>query len=134
MGLFEIIGEAIRPGKIGTFTINQGEKDERIGMLVAKTILSIAMVSASYYLIFGMSFDLKECSVYIAILAVYSICGYFLSAKPDYSNIGWFGGLIDNPFKISDDVNRMIVLFMVILIPGRLISTTVVSWIHLLKK
>lgn len=57
-----------------------------------------------------------------------------LSAKPDYSNIGWFGGLIDNPFKISDDVNRMIVLFMVILIPGRLISTTVVSWIHLLKK
>lgn len=133
MGLFEFIGEAVRPGKIGTIKIKKGKKEKRIILLIAKTILSVAMISFIYCLIFGISFRLKECSVFIAILAIYSISGYFVSAKPDYSNVGWFGGFVDNPFKISDDVNRMIVFFMVMLIPGKLISTTVVSWIHLLK-
>lgn len=134
MGLIEFIGESIRPGKIGTVDITKGKKEKRIGMLIVKTILSIAIVAVLYYLIFGISFHLKELLLFAAVMAIYSITSYFILPKPDYANVGWFGGVFDNPFKISDDVNRMLVFVMVILMPGRLISTTAVSWIDLFKK
>jgi len=133
MGLIELIGESIRPGKIGTIDTTKGEKEKRIGILIVKTILSISIVAVLYYLIFGISVHLKELLLFVAVMAVYSIIGYFISPKPDYSNIGWFGGVFDNPFKISDDINRMLIFIMIILMPGRLISTTVVSWIDLSK-
>lgn len=134
MGLIEIIGEIIRPGKIGTVDITKRKNEKRIVMLIVKTILSIAIVTFLYYLIFGFSFQLKGVLLYVAVMAVYSIAGYLILPKPDYSNVGWLGGVFDNPFKISDDFNRMLVFVMVILMPGRLISTTVLSWIEILIK
>jgi len=133
MGLIELIGESIRPGKIGTIDTTKGEKEKRIGVLIVKTILSIAIVAVLYYLMFGISVHLKELLLFVAVMTVYSITGYFISPKPDYFNIGWFGGVFNNPFKISDDINRMLIFIMIILMPGRLISTTVVSWIDLSK-
>lgn len=134
MGLIEFIGESIKPGKIGTVDITKGKKEKRKGMLIVKTILSIAIVTVLYYMIFGRSFHLKEALLFAVVMVAYSITSYFISPKPDYSNVGWFGGVFDNPFKISDDINRMMVFIMVILLPGRLISTTVVSWIEYFKK
>lgn len=134
MGLIEIIGELISPGKVGTVDINKGKKEKHIGRLIVNTVLSLAIVSFIYYLIFKTSFHLKDSLLFTAVLAVYSSISYFISPKPDYSNVGWFGGFFDNPFKISDDINRMLFFSMIILMPGRLISTTVVSWIGLFKK
>nr|WP_315024898.1 hypothetical protein [uncultured Aminipila sp.] len=108
--------------------------ESRIEMLILKTILSIAIVIMLYYLIFGISFHIKELLLFIVIMIVYSVAGYFIIPRPDYSNVGLLGGLINNPFRISDNINRMLVFILIILIPGRLISTTVLSWIDLLKK
>lgn len=134
MGLIEFIGELIRPGKIGTVDITKRKKEKHLGMLIAKTILSIAIVTVVYYLIYGISFHITEVLLFITVMALYSAAGYFILPKPDYSNMGWFGGIFDNPFKISDDINRMLVFVMIILMPGRLISTTVLSWIYIFKK
>ena len=45
---------------------------------------------------------------------------YFVNPKPDPSNVGWAGGLIDHPFRWSDDQNRMLLALNVVLLPGRL--------------
>lgn len=111
-----------------------GRMELRIEMLILKTILSIAIVIMLYYLIFGISFHIKELLLFIVIMIVYSVAGYFIIPRPDYSNVGWLGGLINNPFRISDNINRMLVFILIILMPGRLISTTVLSWIVLFKK
>ena len=134
MGLLEFIGESISPGKMGSIDVTKGRKEKRIGILIVKTILSIGIVVVLYHLILGKSVHVKELLLFIAAIAVYSSAGYFISPKPDYSNIGWFGGVFDNPFKISDDINRALIFIMIILMPGRLISTTVVSWIDFLKQ
>ncbi len=134
MGLIELIGEAMNPGKIGTVDRTKGKKEKRIGMLIVKSILSIAIVAVLYYLIFGISFHLKEALLFVAVVTVYSAISYLISPKPDYSNMGWLCGAIDNPFKISDDINRTIFWVMILLVPGRLISTTVLSWIDLIRK
>lgn len=134
MSLLEFLGETIQPGKTGTIDVNKGKKEKGIGVLILKTILSIVIVVGLYYLIFGKSFQIKEFLAFAFVIVIYSIISYFVLPKPEYSNLGWFGGLIDNPFKISDDVNRMLIFIRVLLIPGRLISSTFVSWIQLLKK
>ncbi|MFA9376003.1 MAG: hypothetical protein ACERKZ_04530 [Lachnotalea sp.] len=134
MGLLELIGEAIRPGKIGTVDVTKGKKEKPGGMLIVKTIVSITIVAGLYYLLLGTSFHLKDSLFFMAIMAAYCIFSYFVLPKPDYSNLGWLGGAMDNPFRISDDINRFMLFLMIILIPGRLISTTVVSWVHILKR
>ncbi|MHC1723541.1 MAG: hypothetical protein AB9836_10095 [Aminipila sp.] len=103
-------------------------------VLILKTIVSIVILTVIYYLSFGISFHMKEALLFAAAITVYSVGGYFILPKPDYSNVGWFGGIFDNPFRISDDINRMLVFVMVILMPGRLFSTTVLSWIDYSKK
>ena len=125
MGLIEFIGELIRPGKIGTVDITKRKKEKRIGMLILKTILLVVIVVVLYYLIYGISFHIKGLLLFVSVMAVYSVAGYIVLPKPDYTNVGWFGGVFDNLFKISDDVNRMMVFITVLLMPGRLISTTV---------
>lgn len=134
MGLWEFIGEAIRPGKVGTFTIKKGKEEKRIGRLIVKTILSTAMVALLYYLIFGISFHLKGGLEFAAALLLYSAVGYFILPEPEYSNVGWFGGFMNNPFKLSDNANRFLVFLVIILMPGRLISTTIVSWIDIRRR
>ena len=134
MGLIEIIGEMRNPGKTGTIDITKRKRDKHIGMLIVKTIVSLTILFGLYYLSFGMSFQIKGFLTYLLIMAAYSIMGYFVMPRPDYSNVGWLGGLFDNPFKISDDFNRMLIFVAVLLMPGRLISTTVVSWITIRKE
>ncbi|MBN7772304.1 hypothetical protein [Clostridium aminobutyricum] len=134
MGLIEFIGELINPGEIGTIEKTKRGKGERLDTLIVKTIVSIVIVTVIYYLVFGISFHFKEFITFVSVMAVYSAAGYFISPKPDYSNVGWLGGIFDNPFRFSDDINRMLIFVMVILMPGRLISTTVLSWIDYSKK
>lgn len=59
---------------------------------------------------------------------------YYIVPKPDYSNVGWFGGLVDNPFRYSDDLNRILILFMVILYPGRFLAQTMIQAFYLIRK
>jgi len=134
MGLMELIGEMMNPGEIGTIEKAKREKEKRLHILILKTIVSIAIVIGFYYLVFGISFQFKPFITFVTIMAVYSAAGYFISPEPDYSNVGWLGGIFDNPFRFSDDINRMLIFVAVILIPGRLISTTVLSWIDYSKR
>ena len=47
-------------------------------------------------------------------------------------NIGWLGGLMDHPFRYSDDINRGLLGLKLILMPGRLIAESVVDMAILL--
>ncbi len=50
---------------------------------------------------------------------------------PDYdsTNLGWAGGLIDNPFSFEDDFNRFGLGLTILLIPGKVVCWTLaVTW------
>ncbi len=135
MGLFEFIGEAMNPGSVGRIQSNKGiNKNVNIRTLVLKSIISVGIIVGLYFLIFGRSFHLKGLLIYLGIMIVYCLIGFYIVPKPDYSNIGWLGGLIDHPFRYSDDLNRMLIFLVIVLYPGRLISTTVATWIWLNSK
>jgi hypothetical protein len=60
-------------------------------------------------------------------LAIYLCLGYVFRPKPNLENLGWFGGLMDNPFRLSDGYNRFLVWLFVLFLPGRFVSTSIVD-------
>jgi hypothetical protein len=60
-----------------------------------------------------------ETVVFTVAGIVYFVIAYDARPRPDLDDIGLAGGLIDHPLRWSDDVNRALVIFGVILWPGR---------------
>jgi len=65
-------------------------------------------------------------TVRLCFFALYVIVSHLLMATPERTNMGWLGGLVDNPFRISDDFNRLIFLLQILLLPGKLIALALI--------
>lgn len=135
MDLFEIIGDAMNPGSVGSIEKNNEiQKEINIKILFIKSAISIGIAVGLFFLIFRDGVHIEGIVFYLGGMFIYCVMSYFIIPKPDYSNIGWLGGLMDHPFKYSDDLNRMLIFLSGVLYPGRFIATTVMSWARLLKK
>lgn len=69
----------------------------------------------------------QQLAVTSGLLMVYVGASFFLRPEPNASKMGWFGGLMDNPFEYADGWNRFLWSLHCFLGPGRLISTTVLD-------
>ena len=67
-----------------------------------------------------------------AITVGYLLVASAVTIKPDMSNLGLFGGVMDNPLTISDDVNRFMLTVQMLLMPGRLAVWSLASAVRLL--
>src|SRR6478672_2925017 len=108
MGLFEWLGEGFNPGPLGRINhrpVEMFPKVSRIGAL-ALMILGFVML---YFMILGVASS-DNLRFYIPLLLGYLAAAFFLTPEPDTRNLGWFGGLMNNPFRFSDNLNRYLVL------------------------
>jgi hypothetical protein len=135
MGLFEYLFERKNPGKVGSIKKNnQGTKHVNILTLIGKLFVSLVIIGVLFYMTVMQNFHLINVAFFIIILFLYCYISYKYIPRPDTSNVGWLGGLMDNPFRYTDDLNRMLIVFLVLLSPGRFIATTFIQFILLLKK
>lgn len=51
----------------------------------------------------------------------------FVHPYADTSNLGWLGGLVDDPFRWSDDWNRSMIFLKILLMPGRFVGRSFVN-------
>jgi hypothetical protein len=123
MGLFELIGEWISPGPTGSVSAGLAKSHQRPAwMIVAHAV--IAAIALGVLLVFiGIP---RGFGGVVSCLA-YVLAGTVLRPRPDIANLGWFGGLIDNPFRMSDDINRFLAVLLILLWPGGLIGTGFLS-------
>ncbi|MGM0567539.1 MAG: hypothetical protein ACQESX_12335 [Bacteroidota bacterium] len=71
---------------------------------------------------------------YWIVMAVYiGICGFFQPPDVDWNDMGWFGGLVNNPFSYSDDINRLKFWFFLLMIPGKIIVATITVTYRLIR-
>ena len=70
----------------------------------------------------------------VNIPIAYCLLGFFLRPEPDTSNMGWLGGLIDNPFRYSDDINRFLLFLKIFLVPGCFFAESVADGIQLFRR
>jgi len=130
MSLFEWLAEAYNPGPVGSVELgDQGRGSRpRIGVLVCFG-LAVLLLGFWIYLVLGV-WEVWSAAELVGIAlgtVLYLFLGYTVHPQPDYSNIGWLGGLFDHPFRYSDDINRFLVILTVLLWPGRFVSESLVD-------
>ncbi len=128
--MFEFIGEFLNPGSIGTIDISKAERENiNMPILLVRTGISLGVIGLCFIAFVGGFSNIMSVLIFIGAMTGYCFIGFLVEPKPDYSNIGWLGGLMDHPFRISDDINRMMIFFMIVLWPGKMIARTFMAWI-----
>lgn len=145
MSFIEWLLEPANPGPVSKLETNSHEPDNddkppRKWLIWLAVVIGWLVLGVAFYWVFQDLFheETKSILVKLGNLALYILTGHFVTAKPNYTNVGWLGGVIDNPFRISDDYNRWLVFIEVILLPGKLMAySLIMSWLlvrHLYKK
>lgn len=135
MSLFEWIGESINPGSTGTFGIGGRDRAPRPRWaIILCLVITLAMLGGWFYLlwqVFGLRSMRPLGYAGLGTLAYLAI-SYLVRPEPDLENLGWLGGLIDHPFRFSDDINRGMLLLAALLLPGQFIAEALLDGFFLL--
>jgi hypothetical protein len=134
MSLLEWLFERKNPGPVGG--VDAGIPDEGgvdPSVRKARAVVAATAIGGIVYLIQHNADSPKDLGVAIGALVAYIAIGSYFHPKPDYSNVGLLGGLIDHPLRWSDDVNRILAFLLVLLYPGRLLGIglrDIVWWVR----
>lgn len=125
MSLFEWLGETHDPAPSGTI---EGGSPQPIHwhprVIVFRGVVAVALVAAVGVGIARIAQTATETIALAVAVAVYCGIAYWVTPRPDPDNVGWAGGLVDHPFRWSDDVNRGLVFLRVVLWPGRFLTVS----------
>ncbi|HEX6574412.1 MAG TPA: hypothetical protein VF042_05525 [Gemmatimonadaceae bacterium] len=117
MSVFEWIFEQNNRGPSGTVDFDSPAPHvARRPIIIMRSVIAVVILGGAVWMI-AISGDPVAGGL---LLAIYLVASYGLAAKPDMSNTG-VAGIIDHPFRYSDDVNRYLVGMRLVLWPGRLV-------------
>jgi hypothetical protein len=119
------------------------------GQFIGYWILSVLVIFGPYYfLVYGLpriqefepmlNFDFQAGYIsyinanYRWWMLVYLVVAFVLTPRVDTDDLGWGGGLVDNPFSYSDDLNRAKLVLVIILMPGKIVFLSVRNTILIL--
>lgn len=69
----------------------------------------------------------KAALLTIGILQIYIGVSFFVRPRYNPDNMGWFGGMGNDPFQYSDNINRMLFKLHMLLGPGRFAADTMLD-------
>jgi hypothetical protein len=136
MSLFEWLWEAQNPQPVGNVKRQKPEEQPPNPNDLLWGVLGTGLLVVVLYAVLAQ--DLlagywESAAWNAAALAIYLIMGYWLRVNPRYDNLGWWGGVLDNPFRFSDDLNRFLVLFKLVLWPARFMVSGVLILVRSLR-
>jgi hypothetical protein len=130
MSWFEWIGEVFDPQPTGTVETGQRLREYRSRTAVVICgCIALAILAGWAWVIWSV-FHVQSWNWFLNCLAltgIYLAAGFFIHPWPDSENLGWFGGMMDDPFHWSDDYNRALMLLKFLLWPGRFLAESVVD-------
>ena len=136
MSLFEWLGESHNPGNVGSVDVGGRDRSRRSRISVlACFLISVAVLGLWGYSLWN-GFGLRSLSgigIASGATLIYLAFAYSVHPQPDMKNVGWLGGLVDHPFRYSDDINRFLIFLVVILWPGRFLTESLVDSLRLFR-
>lgn len=139
MSWLEWLGESLDPRSWGSVTFgppDDGDDEDgpSVPGVIIRFAISTGLLVTVYYLLFAYALPLtgKGFAITSAVLLVYLLISYFVHPEPDTDNLGWFGGVMDDPFHYSDDISRFLLVLLIVLYPGRFIAGSLACFLRLL--
>jgi hypothetical protein len=126
----ELFGEQYDPGQKGTVTISDGHITFRSKPLILiRAVVVIVLVSAVWWLSWPhLPLEgLQRGALMVGVTLIYVSLSYLIRPEPAFENMGWLGGLMDNPVRYSDDINRSLLTLRILLDPGRFVAVSLVD-------
>lgn len=129
MSLLEWLGESYNPGPIGEVEIGGQPRARARWAVVACFVVAAALLTAwAYVVLYVWQVRSWEwLAVSASVTLAYLLLGYWVHPSPDMENLGMLGGLLDHPFRYSDDLNRLLLFLLILLWPGRFIAESIVD-------
>lgn len=129
--MFEYLGEQTDPKSVGTVELNTEYDAPRrpLWLVMLKLFGLLAMLPVGYMLVIPLLPLPAWQSIVVAsgVLLIYIGLAFFIRPEPDTDNLGWAGGLINDPFHYSDNINRWLLLLHCVLGPGRFAAETILD-------
>lgn len=125
MSLFEWWMERGKEAPDGELRVGSPEREGRSPEAIAlRGAIAVVVLAALLSYVVTNVEDRRDLLFYLGLLAFYLGAAFWLSPEPDADNMGMAGGIIDHPFRYSDDVNRRLLLLRVLLAPGRFVTVS----------
>lgn len=130
MSFYEYWCEQYDPQPVGSVELNTEHVAQRNEWVVFFKLIAAALMAAG---LFWLPFHFLPLtgwhSVVVAagIALIYVGLAFFFIPEANTDNLGWLGGMVDDPFHMSDDWNRSLMFFNAVLGPGRFIAGTMLD-------
>ncbi len=125
MGLLGHLFEQRNRHPVGTVDLEPPERSN--SDLLVRAVIAAAALAGWSWLLWSISTTTSGLVLGAAFSLAYLVIAYWVRPAPEMSNLGLWGTVIDHPFRFSDDTNRMLLILLVVLWPGRFISATFVD-------
>jgi hypothetical protein len=129
MSLFEWFGERYNPGPVGSIDAETPgvTRNRPLSVVFFCTAVVVLGVWAGLLWSWTGADHWPWFATWLLVTLAYLLVAFFFVPRPDLSNVGLAGGLIDHPFRYSDDLNRTLLTFHIVLWPGRLLAQALVN-------
>jgi len=137
MSFMEWWGERTNPGNVGRVGISTDHAPCTSPGLVWARVLFLAAAVPTLWTLAAVNLPLPGWQAWAAVVGgtlIYAGAAYFVDPQPDMENIGWCGGLVDHPWRYSDDINRNLFGLQILLGPGRFLVESVADWLALMTR
>lgn len=135
MGLLEWIGEGFSPGPRGDVSFGGWQPDRPRGSVIVRAVVALILLGGAWFVILRLLWPPSGTALLTTLGAtlLYLFIAYYVRPEPDTDNLGLFGGLIDHPFRWSDDWNRTLLFLKVVLWPGAFVAESLVGLLGLMR-
>ena len=122
----------LEPGPLGEVDVGERKRGARSrdGVILRFAIAAALVVLWAVFVILRLRSG-NAILMGAAGTIVYLFAAYFMHPEADETNLGWFGGMMNNPFRFSDNINRFLLFLKVFLLPGRFISEAFVDMVRM---
>ena len=129
MSLFEWFFEKNNPGPTGNY--DRGHYHlawPRIWIIIVGFCALFVLGVVIYVLAFNRFhyYNAVNGTLISVSIVAYLALAYYIYPKPALNNVGFFG-FVDNPFRYTDDINRMLLWSQLLLFPGKILAIPIVN-------
>lgn len=128
MSLLESLEEQLEPGPVGDFETGPPPHEPRPRrQVIVRGLLGLAMVAVPLVLAsLATPYSIGTVTWAAAGLELYLAVAYYVRPRPADFDRSW-RGVLEKPFRVTDDLNWMLWFMGVVLWPGRFASTAIVD-------